>query len=149
VEPQVQQQLIDTGKAKFTYNHYIVVDRQADGESFRAAEASECAGDQGKFWQYHDILFQNQTGENVGAYADTKLKGFAQQAGLDMNTFNACFDGRKHKGTVEASDALGKSWGISATPTIFVEASGQRVQIQNPLDVNEIVQVVNRLSGAQ
>lgn len=149
MEPQLQQQLIDTGKAKYTYNHFIVTSSSPNGEAFRAAEASECAGDQGKFWQYHDVLFQNQTGENVGAYAVDKLKGFAQQLGLDANAFNSCLDGRKHQGTVEASDALGKSWGVNATPTIFVAAGNQRVKIQNPLDINEIVRTVDQLSGAQ
>jgi len=149
VEPQIQQQLIDTGKAKLVYNHRIIVGASPNGESFRAAEASECAGDQGKFWQYHDILYQNQTGENVGAYADVKLKGFAQQAGLDMTTFNACFDGRKHQATGEASDALGKSWNIYATPTIVITAGNQRAQIKNSLDISEIVQTVNQFSGAQ
>lgn len=148
MEPQIQQQLIDTGKARFVYYHRVVASSSPNGESFRAAEASECAGDQGKFWQYHDILYQNQTGENVGAYADAKLKGFAQQIGLDTTAFNACFDGRVHQATVEASDAWAKSLNINATPTMIIVAGNQRAQV-NALDINQIVQTVEQFSGAQ
>ncbi len=151
MEPEIQKQLIDTGKVKFVYNHYVVVGNAPSGESFRAAEAAECAGDQNKFWEYHDLLFKNQGGENVGTFADPKLVAFAQQLGLDMTKFNACFNSGEKQSIVEASDNLGKEWGVRGTPTVFVvnDSTNQRVQVTNPLDINEIVQTVNQLSGAQ
>lgn len=89
-------------------------------ESRDAAEASECANEQGEFWNYHKFVFSNQNGEGHGAFSKRRLKAFAETLGLDMNQFNACFDSRRYASNVTTDEQLGRSLGITSTPTILV-----------------------------
>ena len=118
---QTEQQLIDayiaTGKVYFEYHsfgEFIGV------ESGRAAEASYCAGDQEKFWEMHDIIFANQTGENVGAYTDARLTAFAAKIGLDAAKFNECFTTGKYKDQIKQDGIDATQAGIKATPSFTI-----------------------------
>lgn len=82
--------------------------------------ASECANDQGRFWTYHDTLFLNQRGENLGAFNRDALKNFAAALGLDQDAFNDCLDSNRHRSTVQAETNAGSDRGITSTPTIVV-----------------------------
>src|SRR5581483_2395204 len=88
---QIAPQYIDTGKVKIVYHNFAFI----GAESVQAAQAAECANDQGKFWEYAGYLFDHQTGENVGAFSNANLKQFAQDLNLDTTTFNACLDSGK------------------------------------------------------
>jgi protein-disulfide isomerase len=125
VTGDAQKTLIDqyakTGLIRFEYHHYIVVDGNVGGfESRHAAVASECAKEQGKFWEYHDYVFAHQNGEGQGAFSDANLKTFAADLGLDTAKFNACLDAQTYAYVVQQDEALGRSLGINQTPTIFV-----------------------------
>jgi protein-disulfide isomerase len=89
-------------------------------ESKAAAEASYCAGDQDKFWEYHNILFANQTGENVGAYTDRRLQAFAEALSLDMNAFNSCFSSGKFSDRVNQDRVDGTAAGVTGTPAFSI-----------------------------
>ena len=89
-------------------------------ESGQAAEAAYCAGDQGKFWEMHDIIFANQTGENVGAYTDRRLVAFAEKLELNMSEFNDCFDSSKYNDLVMEDMKNGITAGIQATPSFIM-----------------------------
>lgn len=89
-------------------------------ESIWAAEAAECANDQGKFWPYHDKLFAEQRGENRGAFAKTNLKRFAAELGLDQTRFNACLESDRHLGAIQQEVSAGQQQGVNSTPTLFV-----------------------------
>ncbi len=103
------------------------MDQIAGGrESRNAAQASECANEQGQFWLYHDYLFANVRGENVGSFRDPNLKAMAASAGLDTAQFNACYDSGKYASAVSADEGLGRSQGVTGTPTLFV--NGQRTE---------------------
>jgi protein-disulfide isomerase len=99
-------------------------------ESKAAAEAAYCAGDQGKFWEYHDILFANQTGENVGAFADRRLQAFAESLSLDMDAFNTCFSSGKYADRVAQDKADGTAAGVTGTPAFLLTytVNGQQKQ---------------------
>lgn len=71
-------------------------------ESSWAAAASECAAEQGKFWEYHAKLFGSQGGENNGAFNKDKLKGYAADMGLDKAKFNECMDSGRTEKLVQA-----------------------------------------------
>ena len=114
--PQIEEKYVKTGKVKFAYNHFAFI----GDESTRAAEASECANDQGKFWEYAEILFNNQAGENQGAFNDVKLEGFAQQLGLNMDEYKACMADRRHLQKIQNSSQYAQSLGVTGTPTLFV-----------------------------
>jgi protein-disulfide isomerase len=113
---------IDTGKAKVVYHNFAFIGR----ESTQAALAAECANDQGKFWPYATYLFDNQAGENVGTFADANLKRFAQELNLDTAAFNACFESSKHAALIQQELDQGRSLGIQATPSFFV--NGQFIE---------------------
>ena len=89
-------------------------------ESGWAAEAAECASDQNKFWEYHDILFARQAGENSGAFAKDKLKGFAAELKLDTNAFNTCVDTGKYTAQVQRDTQNAGLFGVSSTPTFLI-----------------------------
>ncbi len=89
-------------------------------ESELAAQAAECANDQGRFWDYHDVLFANQEGENRGAFLSENLKRFAEALALDGTAFDSCLDSGKYasKVTDDTDEALQQ--GVNSTPTILV-----------------------------
>jgi len=112
----------DTGEVRFVFNNFAFL----GAESIRAAEAAECANEQGAFWQYHDTLFLNQKGENQGAFNDAVLKSFAASLGLDQAAFNNCLDSGKYRSAVEADRAAAAARNVNTTPTFFV--NGQEVR---------------------
>ncbi|MFH1056630.1 MAG: thioredoxin domain-containing protein [Candidatus Micrarchaeota archaeon] len=82
--------------------------------SREAAEAAFCAQDQGKFWEYHDLLFERQAQLNPN-----NLKAWAGELGLNQTQFNACVDSRKYASKVDADFEEGKKLGVYGTPTFF------------------------------
>ena len=90
-------------------------------ESVRAAEAAECAGEQDRFWEYHDTLFDNWDGENEGAFADTNLVEFASIVGIDEAAFVECLDSRRYLERIGQHRQLAESINVSRTPTVIVD----------------------------
>ena len=128
-EKQVIEAYVKTGKAAFLWRDFAFLGE----ESFRAAEAARCAGEQGKFWEYHDHLFNSQRGENEGAFADGNLKRFAKELKFDEAKFNSCLDSGKFRKQVEATSDVGRSVGVSGTPATFV--NGRLVSGAQPFSV--------------
>jgi len=116
---QIKKDYIDTGKVKLYFRHFAFLGE----ESNWAGEASECANEQGQFWQYHDYLYQNQGGENVGAFSKDNLKGFAAALGLNTSQFNTCLDGGKYAKTVQDDVSAGQTAGVTGTPTMFINGT--------------------------
>jgi protein-disulfide isomerase len=112
----VDKEYVETGKVRFIYRHYAFL----GPESTWAAEAAECAGDQGRFWAYHDKLFAGQAGENKGAFSKEKLKQFAAELALEQGEFDACIDSGRHASRVEADRVEAEERGVRATPTFFI-----------------------------
>ena len=80
-----------------------------------AAEAAQCANEQGKFWEYHDKVFANQS-----AISDDDLKKYATEVGLNDEAFTACFSSGKFRADVEKDAAEGSKVGVTGTPAFFV-----------------------------
>jgi cyclophilin family peptidyl-prolyl cis-trans isomerase len=116
VERQLEDKYVKTGEMKFVYRYMAFL----GDESQWAAEAAECAGDQGKFWEYHDKLFASQNGENQGAFSKDNLKKFAADLGLNTTTFNQCVDSGKFTDKIKKSSNDASQFGVSSTPTVFV-----------------------------
>lgn len=89
-------------------------------ESLWSAEASECAADQDKFWEYHDLIFTKQSGENQGAMSKENLKKFAAELGLDAQTFNECLDSGKYTQQIQQDTALAQQLGVNSTPIFII-----------------------------
>lgn len=120
---------IDAGQLKFIFRNFAFL----GPESQWAAEAAECAFEQGKFWEYHDKLFSNQRGENEGAFSKDNLKRFAAELGLDTKAFNSCLDSGKYAEEVQEDTDEGKKMGVTGTPTFFI--NGQLVSGAQPFSV--------------
>jgi len=105
---------------------------QIHPQAFLAAQAGNCARDQGKFWEYHDRLFANQQALQADA-----LKKYAADAGLDATAFNACLDGSKFEARVEEALGAGARLGITSTPTVYV--NGRLVNGAQPIEVFQAV----------
>ncbi len=121
IEPQVIETYVTTGTVYLVYRHFpFLDDRAATKESDQAANASMCAAEQQRFWDYHDILFANWNGENVGAFNDRRLIAFAEALNLDMNAFNACFKENRYWNDIKKDIADGKLANVQGTPTVLV-----------------------------
>lgn len=116
VAPDLIKNYVDTGKATYVYKHLAFL----GNESVWSAIAAECAADQGKFWLYHDYLFEHQNGENQGAFNKDKLIGFGKELGLDMTKFEPCVTSDATFDRVRADTEEGQKLGVASTPTFFV-----------------------------
>jgi protein-disulfide isomerase len=123
LQPQLEQALLDDGSARFVFHNMAFLGQ----ESVWAAAAAECANDQGRFWEYHDLLYASQNGENKGAFAKPRLKQLGASLRLDQAAFNMCVDSDAYVSRVQQDTQRGKSLGISSTPTLLV--NGQRVTL--------------------
>lgn len=121
-EPQLISEYVDTGKVKFIYKHFPLAQHQY---AQKAAEASECAADQDKFWEYHNKLFENQN-----ALVTPALKKYASDIGLDTAKFNACLDSGTMASRVRSDLEEGQRRGISSTPSFFV--NGAKIEGAQP-----------------
>lgn len=114
--PQVERDYVQTGKAKIEFRMFPIIGR----ESWDAAQAAEAARDQGKFWQYHDALFNAQGRENSGAFSYDELVALARQVGLDVPKFEQTLSSNIHLAEIQREvDAASKA-GVNSTPTFFI-----------------------------
>lgn len=120
---KIMNDYVNTGKVKFVYRDYAFLGE----ESVRAAEAARCAGDQGKFWEYHDYLFTHQSGENRGQFSDQNLKVFAKDLQLNITSFGNCLDSEKYKDEVDLERESGTKAGVQGTPKGFILKNGKVV----------------------
>lgn len=116
---QIKKEYIDTGKVKFVYRDFPL---DFHPQAKNSAEAAQCANEQGKFWEFHDKIFEEQDkkGEGTIQFTLQDIKKWASEIGVDSNRFNNCLDSEKYKIEVEKDYADGSSYGVSGTPTTFV-----------------------------
>ena len=130
----IEENYIERGKVRYEY--YYVTFNQPAGKL--AAEAAECANQQGLFWPYHDILFANQTGAR-DQYSERRLLAFAEDLDLDGREFRSCLDEGKSSAVVQQDAELAAEMGVNATPTVFI--NGQKVEGSMPFEVyKEIIE---------
>jgi protein-disulfide isomerase len=125
----VLQSYIDSGKVNLVYKHSAFLGQ----ESVWAAQAAECAADQGKFWEYHDLLFDKQNGENVGLFTKEKLIAYAKELGLDSAKFDPCLQNDETLQRVIQDTQEGRQVGVTGTPTFFI--NGQPLVGAQPAEV--------------
>lgn len=112
------------GQVEIIFKHFPL---DFHREAKKAGQASECARDQGNFWEYHDVLFSNQANLLVD-----DLKGYAAELGLDTTTFNSCLDSGEKAQIVERDFAEGQSRGVRGAPTFYI--NGQQFVGAQPYD---------------
>jgi protein-disulfide isomerase len=123
--PTVTQVLSTYGdRIRFVYRNYPLPNHP---NAWPAAEAAACAAEQGKFWEYHDRLFDNQ-----GKLGEADLRQHAAALGLDTAKFDACVDSHKYKSDVDADVAAGEEAGVSGTPAFFI--NGRQLSGAQPFE---------------
>ncbi|HMK07613.1 MAG TPA: DsbA family protein [Anaerolineales bacterium] len=131
---QIVDAYVRTGKVYFIYRHFPIVDRNDPAqESHGAATAAICAGRQNRFWDYHDVLFANQNGENIGDFNQRRLLAMAEKLGLDMSAFKTCLNSQDARSAVAADSLLASQNGLSSTPSFLV--NGKPLLGAQPYDV--------------
>lgn len=138
IETRLIADYVETGQVLYTYHFFPFLDgadypaqdgsgrlhyissQDGPGESDQASNAAMCAAEQGRFWDYHDMLYRNWNGENRGAFADARLILFAENIGLDMNAFRQCFAENRYQDFIQADFVAGIERSIPGTPTVFV-----------------------------
>lgn len=113
VLPILQEEYIDTGKLRFVMREFPLATIHKDATN--ASMAALCAHEQGKYWEMHNLLFDNQ--KELGA---DNLKSFAESIGLDTASFNECLDSKKTEGEVREDMASGSKLGMGGTPGFFI-----------------------------
>lgn len=120
-EPKLIETYVQTGKVRLVYRHLLQL---GDG-SLRAAEAAECAGDQGKFWQMHELLFERQEALYEPEQIEQTLTGLASELELNTATFGQCMESHTHREKIQAGYQAAQDAGIRSRPTF--EINGERL----------------------
>ena len=115
--PVIRQQLIATGRVRWRYRDFPLPVHQY---SRYAALAAQCAGEQGKFWEMHDQLFSNHQWAQTGKNPASLFRDFARTIGLHIDKYDACVDGQRYAGRIQASVQEGEALGVRGTPSFFV-----------------------------
>ncbi len=129
--PQIEKEYVETGKMKHVFMDFPL---PMHNNAMKAAEAAQCAGDQGKYWEMHDKIFANQ--REMGA---EDLNKNAEALGLNAKKFKECLDSGKHAEQIKKDVAEGQKAGVSGTPSFLIGYSGS----------NGKVKAVKKIVGAQ
>ena len=121
-EAAVIEAFAKTNKVRYEIKFFPFLEtNQAGGrESRDPAQAAMCALEQGKFWQMHNSLFENQAGENRGGFSKARLKDIAAKVGLDKTQFDTCLDSNRHEATVLAGLNGARDAKVQSTPSFVI-----------------------------
>jgi protein-disulfide isomerase len=115
--PTIREQLINTGQLRWRFRDFPL----GFPWSRVSALAGQCAGEQGKFWEMEDALFQRQSVWGTTSRNPTAaFRDLARGIGVDLDKYNACMDSQRYAGRIEASHREGAARGVTGTPTFFV-----------------------------
>ncbi len=136
VKPGLVDNYIVSGQVKLEFHHFPL--QQHEPGASLAAQASECAADQGQFWPYHDRVFQ-ATASGPSAFLMERLIEYAVELGMDADTFTSCMTNQSHLLTISESLQAARAAGHNSTPTVLVNG----VRVANPLDYEAISAAVD------
>ena len=130
--PRIKSEYIDTGKVRFVYRDFPL---DFHPGAMPAAQAAECAEEQGKFWEMHDKIFREQDKLGAGTiqFGVAELKKWAGEIRLNTGKFNSCLDSGKYSAEVENDRKEGQAAGVSGTPGFFI--NGKSVIGAQPFSV--------------
>jgi protein-disulfide isomerase len=144
IEPQIKAEFVNDGRVRYVYYDFPLGGEAGHRHGFLASRAARCAADQGKFWEYHDVLFARQ-----GEWASARnapvslLMDYAGLLALDESAFGSCLKSDTHADVVTANKILGERLGVGATPTVFI---GSR-SIPAGLSYEEVRSLIQRELG--
>tara|TARA_Y100000996_G_scaffold285679_1_gene225477 strand:- start:77 stop:703 length:627 start_codon:yes stop_codon:yes gene_type:complete len=138
---QIIEKYVESGDVNFVYKDFPLNGKS----SIIASEASYCAQEQGKFWQYHDILYDNWGGENTGWITNDVLLGFARDAELNLNEFNSCMNDSIFRQKVLNNEEFAKKINIDATPSFMIFNDDEVYRIVGAQPFERFEQVLQEL----
>ena len=149
IEPALKV-YVQSGKINMIFREMSFI----GSESQMAAEASYCAADQGKFWEYHDLVYQtkyddyfkNGGKENDGSLSNNALIGLADQLKLDHNQFVQCLSSQKYVAAVSSDNQAAQTLGVNSTPTVFINGQEMPAGVGSVSDYQKAID--NALSAA-
>ena len=134
---------IETGKAKLVFIDLPFLGR----DSPKAAQASYCAEDQGKYWEYHTTLYNFQEGVDDGWAGQDRLSSFAYNLGLDVEQFDDCMGSEKYAKRIMANYDQGGNLGVQATPSfVLISPDGLFKKIQGAQPYSVFVKIIEQMS---
>ena len=133
---ELEEVYIATGQVRLEFRNMAFI----GPESVLAAEAAACANGQGKFWEYHDKLFEGQQGEGRGAFSSERLVRSAREAALDEEEFITCMESERYKQMVLDETEAGQEAGVNSTPTFFVNGD----LVRNVQSFQEFQQIIEQ-----
>lgn len=128
VEPLLVEEYVTSGKLYIVYNALPLYP-----SSIPISEASLCASEQGKFWEYKDIVYANQNSSDQNPYSDRRLEAFAEAINLDTESFSNCLSERRYRDDVEMIMLDAQELEITGTPTFFI--NGKLLRGNQPIEV--------------
>lgn len=129
-EKTIRQKYVDTGKVKYVFRNYTVIDQLlGDDGSTRAAQAGYCAADQKRFWDYHDVLYSNYIGEKRGAPTIKYLEDLAKALNLNTEQFNSCLESGRDSQKIAGEMSGGMQQGVTGTPTFFIKVGDKETRV--------------------
>ncbi len=141
MEPELVERYVENGMLRLEWRDFPYLGQ----ESVNAALAARAAQEQGKFWEYHDILYESQRSLNSGAFSDDNLIDLARQAGLDVEQFEESFTSGKYEAVVNRVFREAQDAGIQGTPSFSI--NGRILVGPQPLETFERV-IEEEVQGA-
>ncbi len=123
IKGDIIKNYVETGKVKIIFKDYNII----GPDSINASHGAHCATEQGLFWEYHDILYSNWTGENNGWASTSNLTIFAQEINADMDMWTECMNKKTYSKTIMESNNDAKTLELTGTPAFFVINSNGEV----------------------
>lgn len=125
-EHKLLENYVVTGKVNIIFKDFTIV----GPDSINAAHAAHCAGEQNKYWEYHDILYNNWSGENTGWAAKQNLTKFANEIELDLQSFEQCMNSKRYNDMINQSNLDASKLGITGTPAfIIIDNNNERAEV--------------------
>lgn len=140
VKPMINMSYIDAGQLRFVYHDFPLEQHR---NSFLASRSARCALDQGLFWEYHDLLYQDQPRWAAAANPISMFVEHARGLGADVATFESCVNSDMHADVVTANLILGQQLGVSGTPSIMLSEGGGMATRIGSFDFETIQQAVD------
>jgi len=135
------EEYVNTGRINFVFRDFPL----NGSDSVLAAQASYCADDQGKYWEYHDEIYKNWAGERTGWVTRQSLDQFANTVGLDLVQFNKCLDDKKYQQRVLENEKFGVKIGIKATPSFLIFNNEKITKVEGNQPFSVFRQVIDTI----
>jgi len=137
----ILEEYVDSGKINLVFKDFPL----NGPDSILGAEAAYCAGDQGKYWSFHNELYSNWAGERTGWINHDSLNKFAKSVNLEIGEFTTCLVEHKYKQKVLELEKFGKEIGIDATPSFLIFNDKKIIKIRGNQPIDTFRQAIDDL----